>query len=162
MKRKIRIILYESNVEEATVFMTHSNGSMIIKKNDAWLCGNSEMFWNKSEFSNECTPFSIKLKEGIEETQEIRDAILASREFWIETISNRFTFTIKLKSKNRILLFFKKLLNCYILKNHNWISKTTEGIKPDIKNDFSKEAFYKYARMYCKDCGNESKLNKRF
>jgi len=44
---------------------------------------------------------------------------------------------------------------------HNWTSKAQEGIKPSlIQTNAGVEGFFDYAKMYCKDCGEESDLNK--
>lgn len=43
---------------------------------------------------------------------------------------------------------------------HEWTCKANEGIKPtEIKMTI--QGFKEYAKMYCKHCGKESKLNSR-
>ena len=58
---------------------------------------------------------------------------------------------------NKILKFIK----CKIFQHHNWTCKAMEGIKPEPPksiDDIGKN-FREYTKMYCKDCGYESKLN---
>lgn len=57
---------------------------------------------------------------------------------------------------------FVKWITCNIFGLHEWTSKASEGIKPtedQVKRGLS--GFADYAKMYCKHCGKESKLNKR-
>jgi hypothetical protein len=59
---------------------------------------------------------------------------------------------------------FNVWLKCKFFKNHNWTSKTQQGIKP-TKEDLTEEnillSFYEFAKMYCKDCGEVSNLSKQ-
>lgn len=58
--------------------------------------------------------------------------------------------------------FFSRLWNCRIWRFHKWTCNHEQGIKPtkeQLENGI--EGFYDYAKMYCKICGNESKLSKQ-
>lgn len=46
---------------------------------------------------------------------------------------------------------------------HNWTCKADQGIPPtQEQTDGGIDGFFDYAKMYCKDCGEESKLNKGY
>lgn len=49
-------------------------------------------------------------------------------------------------------------LKCFLLC-HEWTSKYMQGIKPTQNELESIDGFWHYAKMYCKRCGTESKLN---
>ena len=64
--------------------------------------------------------------------------------------------------QNFIKVNFKKIIRCNIFKSHNWTCRAMEGIDPteeQIKG--GAKGFAEYAKMYCKNCGKESKLNKK-
>lgn len=66
---------------------------------------------------------------------------------------------VKLWSKWRYILCF--------MGAHDWTCKAMEGIPPDPipKGESIPDTmlrFKEYAKMYCKTCGKESKLNDRF
>lgn len=59
-------------------------------------------------------------------------------------------------------------INCHIFGMHEWTCNASEGIKPNeqqLKEGMSAEqamaGFKDYAKMYCKNCKKESKLNDR-
>ena len=57
----------------------------------------------------------------------------------------------------------KKLLRwiaCNIIGDHEWTCKAKEGVKP-TEFESSIYGFREYAKMYCKHCKKESKLNSR-
>jgi len=61
----------------------------------------------------------------------------------------------------RIRRWFSIIVGCKMMGMHNWTSKAQEGIKPSlIQTNAGVEGFFDYAKMYCKDCGEESDLNK--
>ena len=55
---------------------------------------------------------------------------------------------------------WKKIILCYIFSEHNWTCKAMEEIQPTEEEAINlEEGFKSYAKMYCKRCGKESKLN---
>lgn len=53
-----------------------------------------------------------------------------------------------------------KIWHCKIWKWHQWTSAHQEGIKPTKEQlESGVFGFKKYAKMYCKRCGHESKYN---
>ena len=62
--------------------------------------------------------------------------------------------------------FLSKLFFCYILGDHNWTSKSTQGIEPDLSPNVNRQqlidSFNDHARMYCSRCRKESRLNERY
>ena len=63
----------------------------------------------------------------------------------------------------KIKMFFKILFQCKIMGAHNWTSAAMENKEPtpeQLARDVA--GFYDYAKMYCKDCKQESELNDRF
>jgi hypothetical protein len=54
----------------------------------------------------------------------------------------------------------KRLISCKLFKYHNWTSNYNEDIPPTEDQLGSIKGFWDYAKMYCKDCGAESKFNK--
>jgi hypothetical protein len=50
---------------------------------------------------------------------------------------------------------------CKIFGLHTWTCKAEEGINPTNQQLKSMKGFADYAKMYCKHCGKESKLNER-
>ena len=55
-----------------------------------------------------------------------------------------------------------KLIRCKLLNFHNWTSLSLLGVDPTKEqSNGGYEGFKEYAKMYCKDCGTESELNKR-
>lgn len=52
--------------------------------------------------------------------------------------------------------------NCTLMGNHNWTSAAEQGIKATQRQiDGGVDGFHDYAKMYCTDCGEMSKLNDR-
>lgn len=58
--------------------------------------------------------------------------------------------------KEKIRMFWY----CKILKFHTWTSAQQEGVKATKDQlDRGVEGFKEYAKMYCSECGHESKYN---
>ena len=56
----------------------------------------------------------------------------------------------------------QKIKHCLCgLSGHNWTCSSEQGFKADPWQLESIEGFHDYAKMYCKDCGHESTLNKK-
>lgn len=59
-------------------------------------------------------------------------------------------------------------ISCHVMNYHEWTCKASEGIKPTEKqlaagmtSEQVLAGFKDYAKMYCKNCKKESKLNSR-
>lgn len=52
-----------------------------------------------------------------------------------------------------------KFFLCTLFDDHDWTSKSMEGVQPTKEElDSGVEGFNNYAQMYCKRCGKKSKL----
>jgi len=71
----------------------------------------------------------------------------------------RFEFLIRLRR------WLSRTILCDLLGDHcgQWTSAAEQGIPPtpeQVKAGY--EGFKEYAKMYCRRCGRESKLNRKF
>ena len=66
---------------------------------------------------------------------------------------------LKMKKLKKLTLEITKFFLCTILKDHEWTSKSLQGIQP-TKEELSSgiDGFNKYAEMYCERCNKKSRL----
>jgi hypothetical protein len=57
--------------------------------------------------------------------------------------------------------WISKIWNCRIWRLHDWTCAAEEGVKPTEKQlSGGFEGFMDYAKMYCRRCGEVSKLSR--